>query len=218
MQKLDVFKNNHILEYVKSQFIKKEIFSFLKEKQKLNILLYNKQLQKFFGFDIEKYKIISKRYKIGEKNGFGKLYELNTNILIFEGEYLNNKINGKGKEYIHGKLIFEGEYLNGVRNGKGKEYIDDKLIFEGEYSNGVRNGSGKEYYFNGKLIFEGEYLNGKKWNRKGYNNKGDLKFDIENGNGKGKIYDYEGFLIFEGEYLNGEKHGKGKDYFFNNNM
>jgi len=39
--------------------------------------------------------------------------------LIFEGEYLNGKINGKGKEYSEpfGKLIFEGEYLNGKRNG-----------------------------------------------------------------------------------------------------
>ena len=43
---------------------------------------------------------------------------------------------GKGfiKEYNdNGKLIFEGEYLNGKRNGKGKEYNKyGKLIFEGE--------------------------------------------------------------------------------------
>ena len=33
------------------------------------------------------------------------------------------KKNGKGKEYNrNGKLIFEGEYLNGKSNGKGKEY------------------------------------------------------------------------------------------------
>ena len=47
--------------------------------------------------------------------------------------------NGKVKEYNYkGKLIFEGEYLNAKRNGKGKEYFDDKLIFEGEYLNGER--------------------------------------------------------------------------------
>ena len=74
------------------------------------------------------------------------------------------------KNIINGKLIFEGEYLNGKRNGKGKEYNDNnELIFEGEYLNGKRNGKGKEYDYNGKLIFEGEYLNGKKWNGKGYN-------------------------------------------------
>ena len=39
----------------------------------------------------------------------------------FEGEYSNNEIIGKGKEYDNfGKLIFEGEYKNGKRNGQGK--------------------------------------------------------------------------------------------------
>ena len=49
------------------------------------------------------------------------------------------KRNGKVKEYYYnGKLIFEGEYLNGKRNGKGKEYYNGKLIFEGEYLNGKK--------------------------------------------------------------------------------
>ena len=34
--------------------------------------------------------------------------------------------------------MFEGEYLNGKRNGKGREYNDEILIFEGEYLNGLR--------------------------------------------------------------------------------
>ena len=32
--------------------------------------------------------------------------------LLFEGQYLNGKINNKGKEYNVSQLIFEGEYLN----------------------------------------------------------------------------------------------------------
>ena len=49
------------------------------------------------------------------------------------------------KEYkYNGKLIYEGEYLNGKRNGKGKEYdYKGELEFEGEYLNGKRNGKGK---------------------------------------------------------------------------
>ena len=36
---------------------------------------------------------------------------------MFEGEYLNGERNGKGKEYDwNGNLIFEGEYLNGLKN------------------------------------------------------------------------------------------------------
>ena len=33
----------------------------------------------------------------------------------------NNNVNVFGKEYEDGILRFEGEYLNGKRNGKGKE-------------------------------------------------------------------------------------------------
>jgi len=113
-----------------------------------------------------------------DKKWNGKGYDKNGNI-IYE---LDNG-NGNVKEYTNrGFLIFEGEYLNGKRNGKGKEYKDnsnlnfegenskgevwrgnenDELIFEGEYLNGKRwKGKGKEYYYNGKLSFEGEYLNG----------------------------------------------------------
>ena len=83
---------------------------------------------------IENYKKISLKYKIGGKNGKGRVYKLNTNILLFEGEYLNGIKNGKGKEYNeNGILLFEGEYLNGKRwNGKIKDYdYHCKLEFEG---------------------------------------------------------------------------------------
>ena len=44
-----------------------------------------------------------------------KKYDYVSNV-IYEGEYLNGKRNGKGKEYyLNGKLKFEGEYLNGIR-------------------------------------------------------------------------------------------------------
>ena len=52
--------------------------------------------------------------------------------LLFDGEYINGKRNGKGKEYyFSANLKFEGEYLNDKRNGRGKEYKDGKLRFEG---------------------------------------------------------------------------------------
>ena len=49
----------------------------------------------------------------------GKGYDKNGNIIY---ELING--NGKAKEYWNNdKLSFEGEYLNGKRNGKGKEYL-----------------------------------------------------------------------------------------------
>ena len=144
------------------------IFSFLDQRKKLDIIIYNKQIQKMLGINIENYKEISNKYKIGKKNGKGSEYILNTNNLIFEGEYINGKKNGKGKEYYaNGNLEFEGEYINGKKNGKGKEYYyDGELKFEGEYINGIRNGKGKEYNLIDLLEFEGIYLNGQKWKGK----------------------------------------------------
>ena len=93
-------------------------------------------------------------------NGNGKVKEYQ-----FDGKImykLNNNINGKEYDDYSGKLIFEGEYLNGKRHGKGKEYYTNgNTGFEGEYINGKRHGKGKEYYIIKKLEFEGVYLNGK---------------------------------------------------------
>ena len=83
----------------------------------------------------------------------------NKGQLIYEGEFMNGKRDGKGKEYNNGELIYEGEYIKGVREGKGKEYNNGELIYEGEYIKGVKDGKGKEYNY-GELIFEGEYING----------------------------------------------------------
>ena len=50
-------------------------------------------------------------------------------------------------------------------------------------------------------------------NGKGYDENGNIIYELINGNGKVKEYDiYDGKLIFEGEYLNGKRNGKGKEY------
>ena len=134
---------------------------------------------------------------------------------------LNNNINWEGKEYyLDGKIKFEGEYLNGQRR-KGKEYDKyNKLIYEGEYLGRQKQGKGKEYQSDGKLCFEGEYLYDfklkgklyinekleyegefmnahkaklvKKWNGKGYDENGNVIYELINGNGKVKEYNEYG--------------------------
>ena len=83
-------------------------------------------------------------------------------------------------------------------------------MFEGEYLNGKRNGKGIEYYSNGNKLFEGEYLNDLKWNGKGYDDNGNIIYELNNGNGKVKEY-IRNKLIFDGEYLDGKKNGTEKD-------
>ena len=93
---------------IETLYILKDIFSFLSEKQKLKIIIYNKHLQSKLDINFRDYKRISGRYIEGEKNGKGKEYNISTNIMVFEGEYINGKRNGKGKEYDNGKLKFKG--------------------------------------------------------------------------------------------------------------
>ena len=114
----------------------------------------------------------------------------------------------KKKFYINGKLLFEGEYLNDKRNGKGKDYLKGELIFEGEYKNGKRWNGKAKIYRSCHVEFEGEYLNGKKWKGKSYDKNGNLLSEIKDGCGLIREFEYKDG--YEGEYLNGERTGKGK--------
>ena len=226
-----------MFENVKSKYIIAIFFSFLNEGKKLKIIKNNKGLQNKLGINIMNYIRLSGRFISYETKAKVKEYCFYKDVILFEGEYLNGKRNGKGKEYnIQNELIFEGEYLNGKRwNGKeydklgnniyyefknGKGFIKENhfnfnkyLIFEGEYSNGERNGKGKEYYSGEKIKFEGEYLNNKRWNGKGYDNNNKVIYELKDGKGYVKEMEYnKGKLVFEGEYLNGERNGKGKEY------
>ena len=216
-------KSNFFITSIKSSFILKIIISFLKIENVLNLIIYNKQLQKKFGYNIEDYKEKSGKYRIYNKCGRGQVYILNTKIKIFEGEYLNGKRNGKGKEYYDdGKLKFEGEYLNGERNGKGKEYYrNDKLELEKEYLNSKINRKVIEY-FNDSVFFdknssfggdkslfsksiintEKKYFDNKLKNEEKYFYNNILNFD-------GKSFDNLN-LKFEEEYSN-EIKGKSKE-------
>ena len=151
--------NKNLFKKIKSKYILKFIFSYLNEKTKLEIIKYNKTIQNIINIDITNYKFLSRGYIIYESNKKGKKYDIINDYLEFEGEYLNGKRNGKGKEYyLNGRLMFEGEYINGLKwNGKGYD-IHNNIVYE------LKNGNGyvKEYYKKGKLFFEGEYLNGKK--------------------------------------------------------
>ena len=200
------FKGN--INIIKSIYITKKILSYLENNKKLELIKYNKQFSQNLGYTIDDYKKLCKRYVIYGKNGKGKEYIMNSNIKIFEGQYVNKKRHGKGKEYYdNGNLKFEGEYLNGkILNGKLYNIYNNKLLEIG------KNGNGKEYYDNGKYQFIGQYLNGNRWNGKGYNYKGKEEFIIKCGNGKGKEYDYYGFILFEGEYKNGKRDGIGTEY------
>ena len=83
--------------------------------------------------------------------------------MIYIGEILKGKRNGKGKEYYNnGQIKFEGEFLNG-NYWNGKIYDSNfNIIAEIENGKGLIEG----YDSNKKIRFKDEYLNGKKMERK----------------------------------------------------
>ena len=184
-----------MLENSKSTYFIKRLFSFVDENKKLEIIKYNKNLQNIIDISLINYKFLSGRYIIFEKDGMMKEYDKLEDKLLFEGECLNKKRNGKGKEYYwNGELKFVGEYLNGKRNGKGKEYRLNS-------------------FFEVRLKFEGEYLDGKRWNGNGYGTHNDIIYTLKDGKGMVKDYnDFDGSLIYEQEYVDGKRNGKGKEY------
>ena len=215
-----------MIKNVKSIYILKNIFSFLKTITKFNFIKYNKSLQSKLEIGLIDYRRFSKRYIIYEENGKGKEYDGFEDKLIYEGEFLNGERSGKGKIlYKNGKINYIGQFLHGKKHGLGKEYDSNgELKFIGNYLYGEKNGKGKEicnigYY--DKIIFKGEFRNGNKWTGKGYDYYGKELFDLKDGKGYVKQierrYNLFNFLIYEGEYLNGVKHGKGKEYIENEN-
>ena len=156
----------------------------------------------------------------------------------YEGEYFNDKFEGKGKYIYENGEYYEGDWKNGLRNGNGKIYKKDGLIryeggfindkyegggqyfwqnnelYIGEFKNGLRNGKGKELYQNGKVKYEGDYVddkyegNGKYLWENGEYYKGQWKNDLKNG--KGSEYYKNGNLKYEGDWVNDKFEGKGK--------
>ena len=228
MDKIKELKSKIILMNIKSLYIVKRITSFIKESKKLIMIKFCKKLQKHWKIDIDDYKRVSGKYIKFEEDGTITEYIINSNIVIFKGEYLNGKRNGKGIEYFqNNKIKFEGEYLNGKKNGIGKEYNKKGLVYEGEYLDGKKHGKAKEYDKYKNLIYEGEYFNGKKHGQgKEYNKNGIYEVEYLNGekisekyiskikkqNEIKKEYYKNEKLKFEGEYLNGNRNGKGKEY------
>ena len=155
-----------MLENIKSKYILKEIFSNLDQLTKLLLVKCNKKLKNRLNVDIIDYMFLSQKYFVGERNRKGKEYTIINNNLIFEGDYIDGKRTGYGKEYYKEK--FEGKMI---------------IKYEGKYLNGKRNGKGVEYYNNGEIKFEGIYLFGQRYKGKGYDKFGKNIYELEEGKG-----------------------------------
>ena len=79
---------------------------------------------------------------------------------IYEGQFENGKINGKGIFKWKNGEIYEGDFVSGIKHGKGIHKFPEGSEYEGEYNNGIREGKAKYIWADGR-IFKGYFKNGK---------------------------------------------------------
>ena len=82
------------MKKIKSVFFIKKIFSYISETNLLNLIAYNRALQKNLDKSLLNYKLKSGKYIINQTNNKAKIYSSYNDKLIIECEYLNGKKNG----------------------------------------------------------------------------------------------------------------------------
>ena len=164
-------------------------------------------------------------YRSGSYDGSG--------CALYEGEWQDDKISGRGRMTYANGGKYEGEFKDGRRFGKGT-YSDihgNKIEYEsqegshgkgkmtysggsyyiGEFVGDKKDGKGVEYDQGGELVFEGSFRSGLRsygtfYNRKeGYVYEGGFYGDKIHG--KGKIQ-YSDGTVYEGTYYAGELKGE----------
>ena len=160
--------SSNILKNINSNYILIKIFSLLDTKQKLEIIKYNKSLQKKSEIALKDYENACGFYIITKKEDivweeYDWIFTKGTNYAIFKGKIINGKKEGNGMEFYYNKRKkFEGRYHKGIKtDGIGYDKLGN-IIYQ------IKDNVVTEKYYNGKPVFEGKYLNGKKWNGIGY--------------------------------------------------
>ncbi len=118
------------------------------------------------------------------RHGYG---ELDTNRIHYKGEFLGDRLNGKG--IIHFKIEghdYDGDFRDNEINGRGVFRWTNGDVYDGQMTRGKMNGLGRYTYANGQ-IYEGNYVNGVK-------------------EGKGKLTYPNGF-VYDGDFIGGKPRG-----------
>ncbi|NLK62362.1 MAG: hypothetical protein GX287_02830 [Fusobacteria bacterium] len=136
---------------------------------------------------------IKGEYRGESLDGIANGYGIAKGIDLYEGNFLNGKLNGFGV-YHWGQEEFKGDYyegnfVNGEMHGEGIMHFSNGEIYHGTWVKSVMEGYGKFYFANG-VKYEGEFRN-----------------NIFNGNGKIVISEN---LFYEDYFVNGVAKSKKK--------
>ncbi len=100
----------------------------------------------------------------------------------YEGAVKNGQRHGKGRLISEKNvLIYDGDYVNGKSDGKGVFYSNSGWKYEGDFKGGLRHGQGTMFYNQGYWV--GEWKDGERWKGNGL-----ILFYDDNGVETGKFY------------------------------
>lgn len=122
-------------------------------------------------------------------NGYGKF--VFDNGYIYEGDFVNNVLQGQGTLTLTNIGVYTGKFANGMRNGQGKFTFITNEIYEGGWVNDRKSGKGKEILANGGIY------------------EGDLFDDNREGAG---VFRFTDGSVYSGQFANGKRNGFGKLY------
>lgn len=146
------------------------------------------------------------------KDGFG-IY-IWDNGLIYEGDWVKGKRNGKGRMYFADGTWYLGDFKDDKRTGKGTMYWNHNEWYRGDFDKGQLHGKG-EYRWDTGAHYDGDWLDGVRTGKGVYQWKsgdvyrGDYLNDYRHG--KGRI-DYKDGGWFEGDFVKGKMTGYGREY------
>ncbi len=131
---------------------------------------------------------------------------------VFEGNFIQNQINGQGQLICKDGFILKGEWLKFNFNGDGRLYLSNSRLWKGQIKGNQPNGKGVMSFSNGDT-YDGEWLDNN------FNGIGVYKFkdgskwegSWKNGVANGLItkYSSKGEVIASGSFLNNKMNGNG---------
>lgn len=136
---------------------------------------------------------------------------------MYEGEWVNAKMHGRGKRTSSNGSSFEGQFVKGCLHGHGRAEYKTGDVYEGEWARDVPHGKGTLTIKTslGEKRYDGEWETGRK--------KGHGRMQWENGDvyeggwehdvfhGRGKLEKKDGSR-YEGDWLHGARHGAQGSY------
>ncbi|XP_041361339.1 MORN repeat-containing protein 2-like isoform X2 [Gigantopelta aegis] len=76
-----------------------------------------------------------------ERNGFGT--HTTTDGVVYEGDWVSDKMTGRGKLTHPSGAVYEGEFLNNKFNGQGKYVWPNGSFYEGQFVDNRLQGDGQ---------------------------------------------------------------------------